>query len=347
MKKSNKYFGRQQKDGKFPEDIDEFSVLWYNDFKALKEIRTLKSKYNQLKIQEFGMNISKELDLAIKAAEVKTVDGGYWIGEKEYTTYMTRGEWEAFKHSMLPGALDEYGAGGGGELAEKSGRPPKMACYGSSSRMIYRLSHQKEGFHYEKKLSTTVGGVANLDGFYEDSGRYVFVEAKCHEPYSAKSNSVSKSYEALYTFINREMGGNVEITMQTSKCGRYMEVEYFSGGERLAYFDIKQMICHLLGIATGVLRRELVQKQMDFIYLLYDPTELSLAPEVKEAIDAIYERTVYECNLIDFSALLRVIFAFLMKEKYGNVISEHETDDMIYKFTFTLASQGFYPLLLQ
>ena len=293
------------------------------------------------------MNISKELDLAIKAAEVKTVDGGYWIGEKEYATYMTRAEWEAFKNSMVPRALDEYGAGGGGELVEKSGRPPKMACYGSSSRMIYRLSHHKEGFHYEKKLSTTVGGIANLDGFYEDGSRYIFVEAKCHEPYSAKSNSVSKSYEGLYAFINKEMGGNVEITMQTSKCGRYMEVEYFSDGEKLSYFDMKQMICHLLGIATGVLKGELVQKQMDFIYLLYDPAELALASEVKAAVDAIYERTVYECTLIDFATLLRIIFAFLRKEKYGDVISEHEIDDMIYKFTFTLASQEFYPHLLQ
>ena len=289
------------------------------------------------------MNISKELDLAIKVAETQTTDGAYG----KYNTYMTQEEWEAFKSSMLPSALEEYGAGGGDELSEKNGRPPKMACYGSSSRMIYKLSCHKDGFHYEKKLSTTVGGTANLDGFLEEENRYVFVEAKCHEPYSTKSGSVSKAYEKLYDYINAQMGGNVETSMKTSKCGRYLDVEYFADGEKLEHFDMKQMICHLLGIATGILKGELKQKQIDFIYLLYDPTELDLAPAVKEAVDAIYERTCYECNLIDFATLLRVIFAFLKEEKYGEVISDEDLDALICKFTFSLASQEFYPVLLQ
>ena len=282
------------------------------------------------------MSISQELDLAIKAAEGHAAADGYAANKRIYDTYMPNEEWEAFKASMLPSALEEYANGGGGELVEKNGRPPKMACYGSSSRMIYMLSHGKPGFHYEKKLPTTVGGTANMDGFFEDSGRYVFVEAKCHEPYAAKSNSVSKSYEKLYRFINEQMAGNLEITMNESKCGRYLEVAYFSDGEQLAhmdgnlycrirprradsksmkvtfesdgatvrYFDVKQMICHLLGIATGFLQKRLTPKQIDFIYLLYDPTELALAPDKKEIVDQIYERTCYECNLVDLATLL-------------------------------------------
>ena len=293
------------------------------------------------------MSISKKLDLAIKFDETKTTDGGYSINGKKYNTYMTNTEWDAFKKAMLPSALDEYGAGGGDELSEKNGRPPKMACYGSSSRLIYKFSCQKEGFHYEKKLPTTIGGTANLDGFFEDDNRYVFVEAKCHEPYSSKSNSVSKAYEKLYNFINEQMIGSVEIATKPSKCGRYLDAEYFADGEKLEHFDIKQMICHLLGIATGVLKGELSQKQIDFIYFLYDPTELELEPDTKEIIDAIYERTCYECNLIDFATLLRVIFAFLKEEKYGDTISDEYIDRIICKFTFALASQEFYPIILQ
>ena len=289
------------------------------------------------------MNISKELDLAIKVAETQTTDGAYG----KYNTYMTQEEWEAFKSAMLPSALEEYGAGGGDELSEKNGRPPKMACYGSSSRMIYKLSCHKDGFRYEKKLSTTVGGTANLDGFLEEENRYVFVEAKCHEPYSTKSGSVSKAYEKLYDYINTQMDGNVEIAMKSSKCGRYLDVEYYSDGEKLEHFDMKQMICHLLGIATGVLKGELRQKQIDFIYLLYDPTELDLDPDTKAEVDAIYERTCYECNLVDFALLLRVVFSFLMEEKYGEVISDENLDALMCKFTFSLASQDFYPVLLQ
>ncbi len=292
------------------------------------------------------MNISKELDLSIKLAETKRTAGGYLVGDKEYNTYMTNSEWAEFKADMLPSALDEYGAGSGGELDEKNGRPPKMACYGSSSRMIYMLSRHKEGFHYEKKLPTTIGGTADLDGFYEDDSRYIFVEAKCHEPYSTKNNSVSKAYEKLYNYINEQMTGNLEIAMKPSKCGRYLDVEYFSDGEKLEHFDMKQIICHLLGIATGLLKGELAQKQIDFIYLLYDPTELDLADGIRGAIDEIYERTCYECNLADFASLFRVILDFLKADKYGDVISDENIDEIIYKFTFALASQEFYPILL-
>ena len=126
-----------------------------------------------------------------------------------------------------------------------------------------------------------------------------------------------------------------------------MEVEYFSDGEKLEHFDIKQMICHLLGVATGVLKGEFSKKQIDFIYLLYDPTELVLELDIKNSINDIYERTCYECNIIDYAKLLRVIFTFLNEEKYGKVISNEDIDDIINKFTFTLASQDFYPILFE
>ena len=146
------------------------------------------------------MNVTKELDLAIKRAEGENASDGYAIGGKIYPTYMENAAWEVFKDAMPLSVASEFGAGGGGELSEKNGRPPKMASYGSSSRMLYCLSSRKEGFHFEKKLPTTLGGVAHLDGFYEDGYRYVFVEAKCHEPYAVKKNSVSKSYEELYRY---------------------------------------------------------------------------------------------------------------------------------------------------
>ncbi len=222
-----------------------------------------------------------------------------------------------------------------------------MASYGSSSRMIYKLSAHKAGFHFEKKLSTTIGGTANLDGFYEDDSRYIFVEAKCHEIYSSKNSSVSKTYEKLYSFINEQMAGSVEIKMRDSKCGRYLDTEFFAEGEKLERFDMKQMICHLLGIATGILKGDLGKKQGDFIYLLYDPTDLELAPDTKDMVDSIYGRACYEFNLVDFSRLLRVIFAFLKEIKYGEAVSDEELDALVCKFTFTLSSQDFYPVMLQ
>ena len=291
------------------------------------------------------MTLSMKLDLAIKAKEATASADGYVIKDKGcYSTYMTNAEWDAFKNAMSAQALEEYGAGGGGELYEKDGRPPKMACYGSSSRMIYLLSRDKEkdGFHYEKKLSTTVGGTANLDGFLDRGDRYVLIEAKCHEPYSAKAHSVSHSYEALYTFINENMAKELEIAAEKSKCGRYLNVTFRAGGEMIAHFDLKQMICHLLGAATGALTGKLDKKKYSFLYLLYDPTALPITEEARAEIDAIYKRTVYECGLIDFKKLFRVILAFLQGKITKKKLSEEDVEQIANGFTFTLASQNDY-----
>lgn len=302
------------------------------------------------------MNITEKLDLAIKLNEKGSTDGEYLITYKGKTlqkqTYMTKDEWDAFVLSMKsnefqPTAYLEYSEGGGDELSEKNGRPPKMASYGSSSRMIYMLSAHKEGFHYERNLPTTVGGKANLDGFYEDETRYIFVEAKCHEPYSKKTNAVSECYRELYEYLNAHAWGSINIEMKPSDRERYMNVDFFADGERLEHFDLKQMICHLLGIATGLLKGTVAQKQIDFIYLLYDPTELNIEPDAKEIIDQIYERACYECNLIDFAELFRAILAFLNETNFNGAMTDDELDNAVLRFTFTLASQDFYPLLLQ
>ena len=296
------------------------------------------------------MNIVEKLDLAIKSNEIGTTEGFYTVPYKDGTinkpTYMTNEDWNAFLSAMPEAARKEYGEGDGDELKEKDGRPPKMASYGSSSRMIYNLSKEKEGFRFEKKLPTTVGGTANLDGFYEDDNRYIFVEAKCHEPYTTKNVTVSKAYEKLYNYINEQMLGNLHIDMQTSKCGRYLNVEYFADGEKLEHFDMKQMICHLLAIATGTLKGTLQRKQVDFIYLLYDPTELDIAPDAKAVIDEIYERTCYEYNLVNFRELYRVILKFLIKDRYRGVANDLDVDDILLKFKFMLTSQEDYSVLI-
>lgn len=301
------------------------------------------------------MNIVEKLDLAIKVKERKTTAGAYMVpyngGVLHKTTYMMNEEWKVFEEYMKnnqfqPTAYAEYCEGDGGELSEKNGRPPKMASFGSSSRMIYMLSCGKKGFHYEKKLPTMIGGTANLDGFYEDADRCVFVEAKCHEPYSVKKNVVSTCYAKLYEYINERMADSINIQMEMSKCGRYMTVEYSADGKKLERFDMKQMICHLLGIATGIIKGTLDRKQTDFIYLLYDPTGLEIEPEAKAEIDKIYKITCEECRRVDFAQLFRVILEFLSVTKFNGALSSEEMDDIILKFAFILASQDSYKTFL-
>ena len=288
------------------------------------------------------MNITEKLDLAIKLAQTGTTDGGYTIGNIKRTTYMSNEEWNSFLNAMDSVARVEYEAGGGSELKEKNGCPPKMASYGSSSRMIYNLSHENQNFVFEKQLSTTVGGKANLDGFLEMPGKYIFVEAKCHEPYSAKKNAVSASYGDLYEHINKRMDEKLKIETTTSKCGKYMNVTYFVGDKKIERFDIKQMICHLLGIATGILNGSLENKKLSFIYLLYDPTNLPIKNDAKATINSIYERTVLECNKINWSDLFRIILEFLTCNKFSGVKTDEEIDEAVRNFSFNLVSQNTY-----
>lgn len=288
------------------------------------------------------MNIVEQLDLAIKAKETGSTAGGYSVAYKGTTlhkpAYMANDEWVTVLDAMPSNIRKEYENGDGGELTEKDGRPPKMASYGSSSRMIYNLSKHKIDFHYEKQLPTTIGGKANLDGFFSDGNRSVFVEAKCHEPYTAKKNSVSPRYADLYKYLNAHNSGDLHIEMQPSKCGRYMNTDYFVGMEKIERFDIKQMICHLLGIATGILKGTLQQNKIDFLYLLYDPTSLPLPAQVHSEITDIYQKTCRECNLIHFPALFEDILTFLG--------AHLETQATPCHFNFTLVSQDDYQKML-
>ena len=287
------------------------------------------------------MNITEKLDLAIKLAETGTTDGGYTIGNIKRTTYMSNEEWISFLLTMDSGTRAEYESGGGSELKEKNGRPPKMASYGSSSRMIYNLSHKNKSFVFEKQFPTTIGGKANLDGFLETPDKYIFVEAKCHESYSTKKNSVSLSYKKLYDYINEHVK-DFKIDMLPSTCGRYMNVTYFAGNAKIERFDIKQMICHLLGIATAVLNGTLEKKELSFIYLHYDPTKLAIDSDAKSIIDSIYERTVFECNRINWSDLFRIILEFLACNKFSSAMTCDEINNFVCNFSFSLVSQNTY-----
>ena len=221
------------------------------------------------------MSIGKTLDLSIKKAETgdKKTGKSYVLGERQYENYIDNETWTAFVDEMkrqYPAAYEEYGEGSGDELGiKKIGRyPPKMASYGSSSRMIYMLSRDIPGFCFEKKLPTTVGGIANMDGYLYSGGTHYYVEAKCREPYSPKSYVVDRKYEDLYRWLDQDekVAFTCDITILDEN---KMEVRFIADGTKLTCFDIKQMISHLLGIATAKLNRPSEEKT-EFLYLLYN-----------------------------------------------------------------------------
>ncbi len=291
------------------------------------------------------MELNKILDYAIMADETARkpeLKSGYTVNGKTYCNYLSNTSFTEFVEDMKtnhPTAYEMYGKGGGKELEERVSRaniyPPKMASFGSSSRMIYNLMKDVDGFLFEKKLPTTVGGTANLDGFMETEEKCVFIEAKCREPYTPKDCVYERKYEDLYRIISASDKTSVDCKIEVID-ERKMEVRFVSGETEIHSFDMKQMISHLLGVATAYLKGEF-DKKIDFIYLLFNPRLIEIN-EGKEEIISIYEQTCNECNSVDFKALFGVIVDYLQTVK--GLGKDKNKTDIINTFSFRLCDQS-------
>jgi hypothetical protein len=296
------------------------------------------------------MELNEILDYAImqnETANNKNIKSGYTISGKLHSNYIENDCFESFINDMknsYPTAYEMYGLGSGSELEIRKNRwgtfsPPKMASFGSSSRMIFNLMKDTKGFLFEKQLPTTVGGTANLDGFLETGDKYIFVEAKCREPYGKKDDKIYRKYEKLYNFINQSEKTNVSCDIQDIEGNtKEMKVTFKVNDNPIRNFDMKQMISHLLGVATGFLNGEFEIKDIEFIYLLFDPTVIEIKDEkAKNKIYEIYINTCDECNATDFKALFEVIVEYLKAYKKWN--KDFKTSDIMDRFTFGLCSQ--------
>lgn len=286
--------------------------------------------------------MQKTLDLSIKKAETGSLQGGYST-YKLYESYMSNDIWDDFVIDMKTNhaeAYKEYGAGSGGELKPKGKYPPKMASYGSSSRMIYNLCKNIVGFHFEYQLPTRVGGVANLDGYIENQNTQIFVEAKCREPYGVKPHMIERKYADLYRFINEDSTCNLSI--DTENIDDKMNVRFHVGNDTISCFDIKQMICHLLGIANELLNKP-TEKKVLFIYLCYNPNLIEIIDSKKSyRIIDTYRKMCYECNKIVFKGLFRTIVKYLSQNLKVGVATEKQIDMLTSNFDFVLCDQENY-----
>lgn len=305
------------------------------------------------------MDIAKILDEAIRDEEMKqdsTLKNGYKVDEKTvYYGYIENECWDKFVSKMKkdnPMAYERYGNGGGKELevrnVKKDTFPPKMASFGSSSRMIFNLSkeNEKNGFLFEEKLSTTIGGEANLDGFWSRKDCNIYIEAKCREPYGTKNEEVSMKYEKLYQAISNSSDTDLSCQVtrkkkkQKDKEIEVLSVKFFYGGKQIQYFDMKQMICHLLGIGTSALKGENGDKDIEFWYLLYNPSELNIQDVNAKRLIMERHEDVCKCAEIDFVNLFKVVLEYLQKEE--NLGEGLDITEIASRFTFHWYDQKSY-----
>ena len=279
------------------------------------------------------MNLQHKLDCAIRDKEGKQPYGeGYIISKSKlaYDRYMSNEGWERYLAEMSDNHRKQYEEGDGGEINEKRGRwgiyPPKMACYGSSSRIIYTLLRGVANIEFEKKFATLVGHTANLDAYLQTDYTDIFLEAKCREIYASHTKiDIGNVYKPVYEYIkqcNKKFGYSDE----PSKANNKFKCSFYYDGKPIIRFDIKQLISHFLGIAAGVLEG-VIKDNIRFVYFIYNPNELG-----NKTLDRVYTDTIKERYKIDVIELFKAVFEYQKK----NLEIEKEMPI----FEFVLADQN-------
>lgn len=297
----------------------------------------------------------KALDYAIRDYECKKfpVESGYKIENNIYWNYLSNKSWEEFLKSMSSLHRAQYNDADGGELEVKQGRwgiyPPKMASFGSSSRFLYNISKNIECFQFEKLLPTRVGGSANLDGYITRGDGDVFVEAKCREIYSShKTIKVSNVYEEIYKELQElypkfSFKNNGRPIKNGKEDNEHFNCTFLFNGKEIIHFDIKQLICHFLAISANILENENANKNIKFLYLIFNPNEVIEQVEkesYKKQIIEIYGDTKKEItDYFDMELLFESIFEIQAKrlglegEKYSlfefNLVDQYNYKEII------------------
>lgn len=255
------------------------------------------------------------LDCAIRDSENMTEQGGYDNGKKVYPNYMHKDAWKGYLQE-IPDEIKKR------IKKELAGNPPHMACFGSSCRMAYNLLKDVKGVEFEKVLSIkTSRGKANLDAYLKGAKAEICVEAKCHEIY--EKHKGSKAYIEVYESLHNR---NEKFVFDAEK------LTFSYNGEDIAYFDLKQLICHYLGIAAAILQSSL-GPDIRFLYLIYNPEKVAklIDKRYRDKILAIYERVKEEMALFE-NWLFDAIFEYQKR----NICP---SSDVVYRFEFHRVDQ--------
>jgi hypothetical protein len=236
--------------------------------------------------------IEEAVDMAIRFSETDD-NAGYSTGGRTYECYMSKERWKEFVKEMkenYPQHYERYASGKGGELSEKNNRPPKMASYGSSSRFVYNTLRDVPNIEFEKDCPKRFARGCNpqLDAYVKIGGTSIFVEAKCHEIYNDKHLG-SKSYEKVY----KRLGSGFKYNEETSVIS--------CNGMEIRHIEAKQLICHLLAIAAGILEGR-CEPNARLVYLIFNPTKDDVAVHIhdewKGRVEEVYNRAISELESI-------------------------------------------------
>lgn len=155
-----------------------------------------------------------------------------------------------------------------------------------------------------------VDAEASLDGFYEP--KCIYVEAKCHEFYNALNTEFKNKYEEFYNYLVNATG--VVFKFNVNNGIKKPTVKFSWQMTPITQFDLKQVLCHLLGIAKKTLQ-DAGKHVPTFIYLVYKPSPDLLAVVEKRygkrtanTIKSRWEKEHEEYELIPIKQLYKHVF---------------------------------------
>ena len=283
------------------------------------------------------------LDCAIRDYE-HNIEAGYIINGTQYFNYICNQEWKKYLNDMKPCHKNQYGMGAGGELKEGK-YPPKMASFGSSSRLIYELSKDIDGFIFEEKLDTRVGGTAHLDGFLRRGCDYIYIEAKRREIYgsSHENEEIKSVYEPVFNKIKEVCGSLFDyqsVECKSKKEEDTRKVTFIVNGKSVKYFDLKQLICHFLGITYDIAKHPVSKVKVTFLYLVYNPKDL------KQNIDKSYCKRIMKRHedVVEFIKTNISLFNEIFQAILQYQVDTHKLEKPEIDFDFKLVDQYNYKL---
>lgn len=291
-----------------------------------------------------GQNLTKkEFDRIIKnnliLSGIPEACFGYATSKNTYSEYYSEDEFDKFVEDMRSQypqhfikfsgdkSSSENAGGKGGELVPKTGRyglmPPKMASVGSSSRFCYlalrngsnSLADNKTfiaddvEFEKECKIFDDITAAPQLDAYVSGGECDIFIEAKCHEIFDSHKIVFKEKYRKCLT----DIASFKELIPRLTEGEREFELPLkgFGINGKSSRFDIKQLICHLLGIAN---HKKGCRKRLTYLFFYPIASEKadrkkteSLFLELRDEIRAIFtsEPIASFCreNQIELSAI--------------------------------------------
>lgn len=248
-----------------------------------------------MKKHEFDQVIRKNVEKHDPKA-----DFGYKTSTNEYDIYLSNDCFESFKKAMDPNHLKAYDKGDGGELKPKKGRfgvyPPKMASVASSSRFCY-LALRNGGaalgaasntvFEHKSPVCADLDcfnaeiSTPNLDAYFADEN--IFVEAKCHEIFDSHKVLLSSKYWSLVYGEGNAFGFNAKPADKCPAKEFMIPLSEFGISGKSSMVDTKQLMCHLMGIAS----QKDTQESAELVYLFFWPIPDS--KEDKKKVDKVFK----------------------------------------------------------